>query len=173
MRQSQERGPVVNVLRRISLARLLLLCGLVVAVGVSASAIASALDTGPTPLAKPLAQAVHDALAAPAVQGVSANIQLTDHLLEGASLATGGQGGSATGQLTSSPLITGASGRMWVSRDGRVRLELQSEKGDTQVLYDGHTVSIYDAASNTLYRYTIHAHEGGAGDSSDLGTPTP
>src|SRR5271157_1905164 len=104
MRQSQERGPVVNVLRRISLARLLLLCGLVVAVGVSASAIASALDTGPTPLAKPLAQAVHDALAAPAVQGVSANIQLTDHLLEGASLATGGQGG----ELASSPLITGA-----------------------------------------------------------------
>ena len=44
---------------------------------------------------------------------------------------------------------------MWISKDGRVRLELQSEKGDTQVLYDGHTVSIYDAASNTLYRYQV------------------
>ena len=35
-----------------------------------------------------------------------------------------------------------------------MRLELQSEKGDTQILYDGHTVSLYDAATNTLYRYT-------------------
>ena len=35
-----------------------------------------------------------------------------------------------------------------------MRLELQAEKGDTQVIYDGHTVTIYDAASNTLYRYT-------------------
>jgi len=164
----------VNIFRRLPLSRLLLLCGLVIVLGVSATALASALGTGPTPPAKPLPDAIHDALAGAArqpVQGVSANIQLTDHLLEGASLATGG--GSATGQLSSSPLITGASGRMWVSRDGRVRLELQSEKGDTQVLYDGHTVSIYDAASNTLYRYTIPAHEGGAGDSSGLGTPTP
>jgi outer membrane lipoprotein-sorting protein len=48
---------------------------------------------------------------------------------------------------------------MWISKDGRVRLELQAEKGDTQVLYDGHTVSIYDASSNTLYRYTLPAPE--------------
>jgi outer membrane lipoprotein-sorting protein len=61
---------------------------------------------------------------------------------------------------------------MWVAKDGRVRLELQSEKGDTQVLYDGHTVSIYDASSNTFYRYTIPPHEGGTGDSSGSGTTT-
>jgi outer membrane lipoprotein-sorting protein len=35
-----------------------------------------------------------------------------------------------------------------------VRIELQAEQGDTQVLYDGHTLEVYDAASNTLYRYT-------------------
>ena len=40
-----------------------------------------------------------------------------------------------------------------------MRLELQSEKGDTEICYDGHTVSIYDASSNTLYRYTPPAHE--------------
>jgi outer membrane lipoprotein-sorting protein len=148
----------VNILRRIPLSRLLLLCGLVVALGVSATALASALSTGPTPPPKPLANAVHDALAAGAggnqIQGVSANIQLTDHLLEGANLASGGDGAGSAGQLLSSPLLTGASGRMWIAKDGRVRLELQAEKGDTQVLYDGHTVTIYDAASNTLYRYT-------------------
>ncbi len=161
------------LLRRLPLSRLLLLCGLVVAIGVSLTAIAFALGTGPTPPPKPLANAVHDALTGAGanpnqIQGVSANVQLTDHLLEGANLASGGDSsgsGSATGQLLSSPLITGASGRMWVSKEGRVRLELQSEKGDTQVLYDGHTVSIYDASSNTLYRFTPSAHENGPSDS--------
>ncbi len=144
----------MNILRRLPLHRLLLLCALVVAVGVSATALASALGSGPTPPAKPLAQAVHDALSGAGgeqVQGVSASITLTNHLLEGANLASGGGQGS---ELASSPLITGASGRLWIAKDGRVRLELQAEKGDTQILYDGHTLQLYDAATNTLYRYT-------------------
>jgi outer membrane lipoprotein-sorting protein len=167
---------VSNFLRRLPLSRLLLLCGLVVALGISATALASALGTGPTPPPKPLPEAIHDAFLAGVggnqIQGVSANVQLTDHLLEGANLASGGENGGAGGGLTSSPLLTGASGRMWISKDGHVRLELQAEKGDTQVLYDGHTVSIYDASSNTLYRYTIPPHEGGAGDSSGSGSMT-
>ncbi len=32
-------------------------------------------------------------------------------------------------------------------------MELQSEQGDTQILYDGHNVSMYDASTNTLYLY--------------------
>jgi outer membrane lipoprotein-sorting protein len=158
-----------NLLRRLPLSRLLLLCGLVLALGVSATAIAFAVGTGPTPPPKPLADAVHDALSASPVEGVSASVQLTDHLLEGANLTSGGNGGG--GGLTSSPLVTGASGRLWIAKDGRVRLELQSEKGDTQIYYDGqHTLSLYDASSNTLYRYTIPAHEGGPGDSSGTAT---
>src|SRR5271154_2190485 len=149
-RQPPRSNFVMNILRRISLSRLLLLCGLVVAIGVSATAIASALDAGPTPAPKPLADAIHDALTAPSVEGVSASVTLTDHLLEGASLAGGGH----SGELTSNPLITGASGRLWIAKDGRVRLELQSQKGDTQILYDGHTLSVYDASTNTLYRYS-------------------
>ncbi len=142
---------VSNFLRRLPLSRLLLLCATVVVVGIGATALAGALGTGPVPPPKPLAQAVHDALAAPAVDGVSARIQLTDHLLEGANLASqGGVGGGAA----SSPLLTGADGRLWISGSGQVRLELQSEEGDTQILYDGHTITLYDAASNSLYRYT-------------------
>ncbi len=156
----------MSLLRRLPLSRLLLLCGAVVAIGASATAIALALGTGPTPPPKPLAQAVHDALAAPPVEGVSANVKLTDNLLEGASLAGGANGGEA-GQLSQSPLLSGATGRLWVSKDGRVRLELQAEKGDTQVLYDGHTLTVYDASSNTLYRYTPPAtHE----QSDDIGS---
>ena len=139
------------ILRRISLSRLLLLCGLVIAIGVSATAIASALDAGPVPEAKSLPNALHDALAGPAVQGVSANIQFTNRLLEGANLVSGG--GEAS-QLDQSPLLSGASGRLWIAKDGRVRLELQSEKGDTQIIYDGKTLTAYDASTNTLYRYS-------------------
>jgi outer membrane lipoprotein-sorting protein len=154
-------------LRRLPLSRLLLLCALVAVLGVSLTALASALASGPTPPPKPLAEAVHDALAGgQQVEGVTAQIQWTDHLLEGANLASGS---GEAGQLSSSPLVSGASGRLWLSKEGHVRLELQAEKGDTQVYYDGKTVSIYDASSNTLYRYTPPTHEH-AGSSSDSGS---
>ncbi|HEV7585536.1 MAG TPA: DUF2092 domain-containing protein [Solirubrobacteraceae bacterium] len=142
----------MNLLRRLPLSRLILLCGVVVAAGVSVTALASAVGSGPTPQSKALPVAVHDALTAPSVEGFSANVKLTNHLLEGVNLASGSSSG--TGQLASSPLLSGASGRVWVAKDGRVRLELQAEKGDSQIYYDGHTVSLYDAASNTVYRYT-------------------
>jgi outer membrane lipoprotein-sorting protein len=154
-------------LRRLPLPRLLLLCGVLVSVGVSATALATALGVGPTPPAKPLADAVHDALAGASghsVEGVSAQIQLTDRLLEGANLASDGE----ASQLSSSPLLSGASGRLWIAKDGRLRLELQSEKGDTQVYSDGHTLSMYDASSNTLYR-VVPPKEGEAGADSSSG----
>lgn len=139
------------LLRRLPLSRLLLLCGVVLAVCVGATALALAVSSGPVPRPKPLDEAVHDALAAGPVQGVSARIQFTNHLIEGTSLAS--NSGGEAGRLASSPLLSGASGRLWVGKDGRARLELQSEKGDTQILYDGHTASLYDASTNTLYRF--------------------
>lgn len=165
----------MNILRRLPLSRLLLLCGLVVAIGVSATALALAFGSGPTPPARPLAQAVHDALAAPVAQGVSADVTLTNHLLEGASLAGAASGNGEGGGLSSSPLVNGGSGRLWISSDGRLRLELQSEKGDTEVIYDGHTLSVYDAASNTVYRYTPPAREttgAGEGEHGKAQAPT-
>lgn len=157
----------MNILRRLSLSRLLLLCGVVVAVGIGATALAMALGAGPTPPAQPLADAVHDALSAPKVSGVSARIQLTDHLLEGANLTS--SGGEA-GKLASNPLITGASGRLWIGSEGHARLELQSEEGDVQILYDGHSVTVYDAATNTLYRYTSPAGSGETDSATDQGS---
>jgi outer membrane lipoprotein-sorting protein len=173
----------MNILRRLPLSRLLLLLGLVLAIAVSATAIAFALGSGPTPPAKPLAQAVHDTLVKAQgvqIEGVSANIELTDQLLEGASLASGGHSGASSpeGELISSPLITGGSGRLWIAKDGRVRLELQSQQGDTQLVYDGHTVTIYDAATNTVYRYTMPpqeesaAHDEGAADQHEVPSVT-
>jgi outer membrane lipoprotein-sorting protein len=142
----------MNILRRLPLNRLLLACALAVALAVSGAALASAVSSAPKPAAKPLAQAVHDALTAQPVEGVSAQVTLTNHLLEGASIASGS--GGAAGQLAGNPLISGASGRLWIAKDGRVRLELQSEKGDSQLIYDGHTITFYDASNNTVYHYT-------------------
>ncbi|MCL2769842.1 MAG: hypothetical protein FWD42_07015 [Solirubrobacterales bacterium] len=161
-------------LRRLPLSRLLALIALLVAIGIGTTKLALAVGAGPTPPPKPLAEAVHGALTAPAVPGVSARIQLTNQLLEGANLTQAGggaSGGGGGGGLASSPLVTGASGRLWISKDGRARLELQSEKGDTEILYDGHTVSLYEPTSNTLYRYTPEQHAGeatpGGADSGD------
>lgn len=158
----------MNIFRRLPLFRLLIALACAVAVGVIATALAFALGAGPTPAPKPLADAIHDALAGAqgeTVQGVSANITYTNSLLEGASLASGGN----SGELTSSPLIAGASGRLWIAKDGDVRIELQSEQGDTQILYDGHTLQLYDAATNTLYRYTPPAREAGATEGGQAG----
>jgi outer membrane lipoprotein-sorting protein len=145
------------LLRRAPLSRLLLLCGLVVALGASLTALAFALGSGPIPPERKLADAVHDALSAEPVEGVSAQIQLTDRLLEGANLASGS--GGPAGQLSSSPLLTGASGRLWIAKNGGFRLELQSQQGDTQIYGStSGTISMYDTASNTLYRYKVPAH---------------
>jgi outer membrane lipoprotein-sorting protein len=145
-----------SLLRRLPLSRLVALAAATVAFGVGGAAIASAVATGPTPQAESLADALHGALSAAPVEGVSAQIQYTNHLLEGASLA--GASGSA-GQLASSPLLQGASGRLWIAKDGRVRLELQADGGDTNVVLVNHTVSIYGVSPNTVYRYTLPQHE--------------
>jgi len=102
---------------------------------------------GATPPPEPLAQAVHDALAAPPVDGVTARISFTNHLL--GSDALGGLGGGG------SPLLTGASGRLWATNDGHLRLELQSDSGDAQIVTDGQNLTVYDGTSNTAYELTL------------------
>jgi hypothetical protein len=136
----------MSYLRHISTRRLLALLGATVAVlAGSAAAIALAAGgSGPTPPPKPLAQAVHDALAAPAVDGVTARISFTNHLVDAASL----QG--------SDPLLTGAKGRLWAT-DDQLRLELQASSadgraGDVQVLLNGDQLTVIETATNTVYR---------------------
>lgn len=160
----------MNVFRRLPLSRLLLLIAVVALAGVSATAIASAVGSGPVPQQKTLPQALHDSLSGGKVQGASADVTLTNNLLEGVSLASGQGGG---GSLASNPLLTGGKGRIWVSSDGRVRLEMQAEGGDTQVVWDGHTATVYDASTNTVYRWTPQGHEAPAGGQGGHGDTVP
>src|SRR5690348_11270051 len=140
----------MSFLRRISTRRLLALCAaVVVAAGACAAIAIAATGGGPTPPAKPLPEAIHDALAAPPVEGVTARIRLTNHLIASSSIGEGGD-----------PLLQGASGRLWAARDGRLRVELQSDGGggDTQALIDGDRFTLYDPGQDTVYRGTLPQH---------------
>jgi outer membrane lipoprotein-sorting protein len=153
----------MNRQRRLPLARLIGLVVAVVAVLAAGTALAAGALSGggAKPPAKPLAQALHDAATAPAVNGVSADIRFTNHLIDGASLAGGG-----------TPLLTGATGRLWAAPDGRVRLELQSDRGDAQIVSDGRTATVYDASSNTAYKVVLPADKGGQDKGDTHGPPT-
>jgi hypothetical protein len=141
----------MSFLRRLQTTRLLALIGALAAAAACTAAIAIAAGgSASPPPAKPLAVALHDALAARPVAGVTARIRFTNHLVDAASLRG------------SDPVLTGATGRLWASADGRARLELQaSDSGtDAQVMLDGRRVTVYDASQRTLYRATLPADKG-------------
>ena len=151
------------MLRRLPTSRLLTLIAVVLAAlcGGTALAFAALGGSGPTPPPKPLDTAIHDALTAPAVDGVTARIRFTNRLIDKSSL-----GGS-------SPLLSGATGRLWASNDGRLRLELQSDNGDAQITSDGKTVTIFDATQNQAYKIALPADSGKASPSDKQdGPPT-
>jgi outer membrane lipoprotein-sorting protein len=117
------------------------------AAGGAAIAMAASGGSGPTPPPKPLADALHDSLAGPTPDGITARITFTNKLFPS---------GAITGQVGSA-LMSGASGRLWATNDGRGRLELQSNSGDVQVVWNETDVTVYDASSNTVYRAKLPA----------------
>jgi outer membrane lipoprotein-sorting protein len=137
----------MRYLRTVSTRRLLAMIAGVVAVIAGGTAIAvAAAGSGPKPAPESLARAVHGALTAHPVQGISARISFTNHLIGSTNL----QGTGAD------PILTGATGRLWISSDGQLRLELQSDNGDdAQVLVSKTGFWIYDPSSNTEYRGTL------------------
>ena len=140
-------------LRTISTRRLLIVVGVIALLGVTAGIAQGALSTSnPTPAAKPLNQAVVDAVNAPKVDGLTASVTFTNNLIAAGSLPEG----------STSPLLAGAKGRLWVTNDGRFRVELQSDAGDAQIVSDGKQITVFDANSDTAYRFD--APQGGGKD---------
>ena len=138
----------MKLLRTLSTPRLLVLLAVVLLAATIGTAIAVASrGDGPKPAPKPLAQAIHDGLAAKAPNGITARITFTNKLFPSGALV--GDHASA--------LMSGASGRLWVRNDGRGRLELQSSAGDTQIVWGAGKVTVYDASSNTVYTATLPA----------------
>jgi outer membrane lipoprotein-sorting protein len=152
----------VKFLRTLPTSRLIMLIVGVLALSAVGAAIAvAARSGGQTPPPKPLDQAIQDALAAPAPDGVTARITFTNTLFPSGAIL--GNVGSA--------LMSGASGRLWMTNDGRGRIELQSDAGDVQIVWNTSTVSVYDASSNTVYRANLPSSQGGGSSAADKGAP--
>jgi outer membrane lipoprotein-sorting protein len=138
---------MTKFLRTASTRRLIAtIAGAIAVVGAGTAIAVAASGTGPVPSRKPLAQAVHQALAAPQVKGISARIKFTNHLIDSSDL----QG--------SDPILSGATGRLWLS-DHRLRLELQSDNGDAQIVVDNRSFWAYDPMSKTVYEGTLPAEK--------------
>lgn len=152
----------MKLFRTLSTTRLVaLVTFLIVLAGGGAALAVAARGGGPTPPPKPLAQAIHDALAGAKPDGITADITFTNKLFPSGALT--GAAGSA--------LLSGATGRLWVTNDGRGRLELQSDAGDVQILWNDQQVTVYDASSNTVYKFTLPAQT--TTTSPDSGSYTP
>jgi outer membrane lipoprotein-sorting protein len=137
-------------LRTASRRQLLIIVAAVLALAAGGGIAQAALNGGgDTPEPKPLDRAVHDALNAPKVEGITARVTFTNGLLPAGSLPGGSAG---------SPLAAGAEGRLWLSPDA-ARLELQSDAGDAQIVADEERVTVYDSTSKTAY--TMPAPRGG------------
>ncbi len=135
----------MKLLRTISTQRLLaIIAGLVLAVAGGTAIAFAAAGNGQKPPRESLATALHQAATAPAVTALSARISFTDNLIDSTAL----QG--------SDPILSGASGRLWLSTTThQLRLELQGQNGDAQVLVKNGAFSIYDPMSNTVYKGTL------------------
>ncbi len=145
----------MTFLRRISTRRLLAICTLALVLVIGGTTVALATSGGgPKPPAKPLANAVHDALEAPTVPGISAQIHFTNNLIDASSLEG------------KDPILAGATGRLWASPagEGKLRLELQAEESgnDSQVLIEGRHFQVYDGTSETVYEGTLPEEKGDA-----------
>ena len=137
----------MRFLRTLSTRRLLALCLSAVAIAAGGTAIAiAAAGSGSTPPPKPLARAVHDSLTAPSVQGITARVEFTNHLID------------SSGIHGANPLLTGATGRLWFAPGKGLRLELQSDNGDAQVVANPQQFFVYDGTSNTVYRGKVPKH---------------
>ncbi|MDX6516558.1 MAG: hypothetical protein QOH73_2224 [Gaiellaceae bacterium] len=135
-------------LRTASTRTLLALAAAVAVIAIAGTAIAvAASSSGTPPPAKPLADALHDALTAPPVDGITARVTFTNNLFPSGALSAG----------SASALMSGGSGRLWLTNDGRGRLELQSDAGDAQILWTDKQVTVYDASTNSVYKATLPA----------------
>jgi hypothetical protein len=145
----------MTFLRTVPTQRLLaIIAGVIVAIAAGTTIAVAAAGSGPVPAPKPLASAIHGALAATPPSGISADITFTNNLISSTDV---------TGDTD--PLLLGATGRLWATK-GHFRLELQSDNGDAQVVADDSSFWVYDPSSNTVYKGDWSALDPGAKDHS-------
>lgn len=126
--------------------------GVVAAIAIGAAVAVAATSGGPVPKSQSLSGAIHQALKAPSVSGITARVSFTDNLINGSQI----QG--------SDPLLNGGTGRLWMSSGAHeLRLEVQGQNGDAQVVVRGRSFRMYDPASRTAYEGTLPAQSASSG----------
>ena len=152
----------MRFLRTASTTRLLaVLAAVVVAVGGGAAIAVAATTSNPVPAPASLAERrSRQALAAPKVAGD----QRRHHLHRQPDRLLGLHRGKST-----DPLLQGASGRLWLTADGRLRLELQSDDGDAEIVVHQRSFWISDPAQHTVYEGTLPASAHGDSHASPTG----
>ncbi len=157
----------MKFLRTASTGRLLaLIGGLVIAIAAGTAIAVAATGNGPVPKPKPLARAVHDALSAKPVAGITADIAFTNNLISSADLP---------GE-TADPLLQGTQhGRVWLTNDHRLRIEFQGDNGDANLVVNKNSFWISDPMQNTVYKGSLPADTSGKADNAGAkaqGVPT-
>jgi outer membrane lipoprotein-sorting protein len=143
----------MRFLRTTSTGRLLAALAAVVVVIAGGAAIAvAATSSGTPPKRQSLAKSLHQALTAKPVAGLSAHITFTNGLISPDNF-TGGP---------TDPILQGASGRLYVSGDHQMRLELYSQSGDAEIVLNGQNFWISDPSMNTVYEGTLPKPTGGS-----------
>jgi hypothetical protein len=143
----------MRYLRTASTGRLLaLIGGIVIAIAAGTAIAVAATGSGSVPKAKPLAQSIHDALAAKPVTGITADISFTNNLISSDDLP---------GE-TADPLLQGTrTGRVWLTNDHRLRIELQGDNGDANLVADQNAFWVSDPMQHTVYQGTLPADKAG------------
>jgi hypothetical protein len=83
--------------------------------------------------------------------GVTAHFRYVDALVPTTNLVPGAASGGSP-----LPLVSGADGRLWYA-NGRLRMEFQTDQGDTQLLLQNNRALVYDAADGTAYAAILPA----------------
>ncbi|HEY2319874.1 MAG TPA: hypothetical protein VGH67_16330 [Solirubrobacteraceae bacterium] len=139
----------MRFLRTASTTRLLaVIGGLIVAIAAGTAIAVAATGNGPVPRAKPLARAVHEALTATPEAGITADVTFTNALISADNLP---------GE-TADPLLQGTRhGRVWLSSDHRLRIELQGDNGDANLVVGKNSFWVSDPMQHTVYEGTLPA----------------
>jgi len=155
----------MKFLRTAPTGRLLaVLGGLVIAIAAGTAIAVAATANGPVPKAKPLAQSIHEALGAAPVKGITADVTFTNNLISSDDLP---------GE-TADPLLQGTRhGRVWLSNDGRMRIELQGDNGDANLVVSKRSFWVSDPMQHTVYEGTLPADVSKSGGAKHWSAKAP
>jgi outer membrane lipoprotein-sorting protein len=134
-------------LRTISSRRLIAGIGGIAVLAVAGVGIGSAVSGANPPAPQPLADALHQAATGAKPTGITADVTFTNNLL------------SSAGLTGADPLMSGASGRLWMDANGALRIELQTTGGglDSQIVVNDQEITVFDGSQNTVYKIALPA----------------